>query len=60
MIDTPGHSEFQSLRDVGTSICDLGILIIDIEESVQEQTKEAIKLLKEKNIPFVVAVTKIR
>jgi translation initiation factor 5B len=59
MIDTPGHSEFQSLRDVGTSICDLGILIIDIEESVQEQTKEAIKLLKEKNIPFVVAVTKL-
>jgi small GTP-binding protein len=59
MIDTPGHSEFQSLRDVGTSICDLGILIIDIEESVQEQTKESIKLLKEKNIPFVVAVTKL-
>jgi translation initiation factor 5B len=59
MIDTPGHSEFQSLRDVGTSICDLGILIIDIEESVQEQTREAIKLLKEKNIPFVVAVTKL-
>ena len=59
MIDTPGHSEFQSLRDVGTSICDLGILIIDMEESVQEQTKEAIKLLKEKNIPFVIAVTKL-
>ena len=59
MIDTPGHSEFQSLRDVGTSICDLGILIIDIEESIQEQTKEAIKLLKEKKIPFVVAVTKL-
>ena len=52
MIDTPGHSEFQSLRDVGTSICDLGILIIDIEESIQEQTKEAIKLLKEKKNPF--------
>lgn len=59
MIDTPGHSEFQSLRNVGTSICDLGILIIDIEESIQEQTKEAIKLLKEKKIPFVVAVTKL-
>lgn len=59
MIDTPGHSEFQSLRNVGTNICDLGILIVDIEESVQEQTKESIKLLKEKNIPFVVAVTKL-
>ncbi len=59
MIDTPGHSEFQSLRDVGTNICDLGILIIDIQESVQEQTKEAIKLLKDKNIPFVIAVTKL-
>lgn len=59
MIDTPGHSEFKSLRNVGTSICDLGILIIDIEESIQEQTKEAIKLLKEKKIPFVIAVTKL-
>ena len=59
MIDTPGHLEFKSLRNIGTSICDLGILIVDIEESIQEQTKEAIKLLKQKNIPFVVAVTKL-
>jgi translation initiation factor 5B len=59
MIDTPGHAEFQSLREVGTTICDLGILIIDINASVQEQTKESIKLLKEKNIPFVIAITKL-
>ena len=35
MIDTPGHSEFQSLRNVGVGICDIGILIIDINGGVQ-------------------------
>lgn len=59
MIDTPGHSEFQSLRNVGVGICDIGILIIDINGGVQEQTKEAIKLFKQKKTPFVIAVTKL-
>ena len=59
MIDTPGHSEFQSLRNVGVGICDIGILIIDINSGVQEQTKEAIKLFKIKKTPFVIAVTKL-
>ena len=58
-IDSPGHAEFAGLRDVGSTICNVAILIVDINAGVQLITKDCIKMLKEKNVPFVVAVTKL-
>jgi translation initiation factor 5B len=58
-IDTPGHAAFSSLRKRGGSISDIAVLVIDIEEGVQPQTEEAVKILKESNTPFVVALNKI-
>ena len=58
-IDTPGHKHFGRSRANAIDATDLGILIIDIKEGIQPQTEEAIRILKEKKIPFVIAATKL-
>ncbi len=59
MIDTPGHEAFTNLRKRGGSIADMAIVIIDIMQGVQPQTKEAIDILKTFKVPFIVAANKI-
>jgi len=58
-IDTPGHEAFANLRKRGGSIADIAILVIDINQGIQNQTIEAIEILREYKVPFLVAATKI-
>ncbi len=58
-VDTPGHEAFTTLRQRGGSASDLAVLVIDIMQGVQPQTKESIEILKANKVPFIVAANKI-
>ncbi len=58
-LDTPGHEAFSGMRDRGAKVADIAILIVSAEDSVKTQTLEAIKTIKENNIPYIVGINKI-
>lgn len=58
-IDTPGHAAFSSLRKRGGSISDIAVVVIDINDGIQPQTEEAIKILKQNQTPFIIALNKV-
>ncbi len=59
LVDTPGHEDFTNLRKIGGSLADIVILVIDLNAGIQNQTIEALQILKEYKTPFVIALNKI-
>jgi translation initiation factor 5B len=58
-IDTPGHAAFTALRKRGGNLADIAIIVIDVNEGIMPQTKEAIEILKSYKTPFIIAANKI-
>ncbi len=58
-IDTPGHEAFSKMRGRGAKVADVAILLVASDDGVQNQTKEAIKIIQDAKIPYVVAINKI-
>jgi translation initiation factor 5B len=59
MIDTPGHAAFANLRKRGGSISDIAILVVDINEGFKAQTREALEVLRQNKVPFIIAANKV-
>lgn len=58
-IDTPGHAAFSKMRSRGAKVADIAILVVAAGDGVMPQTKEALSFIREADIPFIVALTKI-
>ena len=58
-LDTPGHEAFRAIRARGASVADVAVLVVSGEDGVKPQTLEALQFIKQKKLPYVVAITKI-
>ena len=59
VIDTPGHEVFANLRSRGGSAADIAIVVVDANKGFEPQTFESMEILKNRRVPFVVALNKV-
>jgi translation initiation factor IF-2 len=57
-IDTPGHAAFNKMRERGSKITDIVILVVAANDGVKPQTIESIRHIKTSKASFIVAINK--
>ncbi len=58
-LDTPGHAAFSAMRERGTAVTDISVLVIAADDGFKPQTEEALKFAKRSQSGLIVAINKI-
>ncbi len=59
VIDTPGHAAFVNLRKRGGAVANIAILVIEVGSGPMPTTWEAVRILRDRKVPFVIAANKL-
>src|SRR3990167_5246972 len=58
-IDAPGHEAFSKMRSRGARVADIALLVVAADDGVKPQTEEALAVIQEAALPFIVVLNKI-
>lgn len=58
-LDTPGHGAFHIMRETGSGVADIVLLVVAIDEGVKPQTKESVGMAVRAKTPILAAINKI-